>query len=226
MKIPINKWSEADRPREKLLTKGVRALTDAELIAILIGSGNRQESAVALSQRILLAADNNLEALGVLTVKDLIKFKGIGEAKAISIVAALELGKRRNLTQALQRKEIRSSRDAFELLSPNMSDLTTEEFWVIIMKKNQVAGVEKFSAGGLDASLVDIRLLMKLLLEKEATAFIVAHNHPSGNDQPSVSDKDLTRKIKEASKLLQIHLLDHIIVAKRKYFSFADNHIL
>ena len=226
MKIPINKWSEADRPREKLLTKGVRALTDAELIAILIGSGNRQESAVALSQRILLAADNNLEALGVLTVKDLIKFKGIGEAKAISIVAALELGKRRNLTQALQRKEIRSSRDAFELLSPNMSDLTTEEFWVIIMKKNQVAGVEKFSAGGLDASLVDIRLLMKLLLEKEATAFIVAHNHPSGNDQPSVSDKDLTRKIKEASKLLQIHLLDHIIVAKRKYFSFADNHLL
>ena len=226
MKIPINKWSEADRPREKLLTKGVRALTDAELIAILIGSGNRQESAVALSQRILLAADNNLEALGVLTVKDLIKFKGIGEAKAISIVAALELGKRRNLTQALQRKEIQSSRDAFELLSPNMSDLTTEEFWVIIMKKNQVAGVEKFSAGGLDASLVDIRLLMKLLLEKEATAFIVAHNHPSGNDQPSVSDKDLTRKIKEASKLLQIHLLDHIIVAKRTYFSFADNHLL
>ena len=201
-------------------------LTDAELIAILIGSGNRQESAVALAQRILLAADNNLEALGGFTVKNLTNFKGIGEAKAISIVAALELGKRRNLTQALQRKEIRSSRDAFELLSPNMSDLTTEEFWVIYMKKNQVSGVEKFSAGGLDASLVDIRLLMKLLLEKEATSFIVAHNHPSGNDQPSISDKDLTRKIKEASKLLQIQLLDHIIVAKQKYFSFADNHLM
>ena len=223
MKIPINQWSKDDRPREKLLSKGVSVLTDAELIAILIGSGNRQESAVSLSQRILQDSDNNLDALGAFSIKDLMKYKGIGGAKAISIIAALELGRRRNMSVAMERKTIKSSQDAFDILSPKLSDLNTESFWVIYMKKNSVAGLERVSQGGLDGSMVDVRLLMKFLLEKEATAFIIAHNHPSGNLQPSTSDKHLTVKIKKAADLLQIHLLDHIIVAGRNFFSFVDN---
>jgi DNA repair protein RadC len=226
MKIPINQWSEDDRPREKLLKKGVDTLSDAELIALLIGSGNREESAVALSQRILQAAGNHLDKLGRFSIKELMQFKGIGEAKAISITAAMELGRRRNLSKALERKEIRSSKDAFELLSPYLSDKNTEEFWVIYMKKNSISGINKISSGGLDASIVDIRLLMKFLLEKEATAFIIAHNHPSGNLQPSRSDKDLTQKIKEAAKILNLQLLDHIIAGQKNYFSFADNNLM
>jgi len=224
-KIPINEWASDDRPREKLLNKGVASLSDAELIAILIGSGNRDESAVDLSKRILNAAQNNLDELGKHSIQDLMLFKGIGEAKAISIVAALEIGRRRNVSKALDKKKITSSATAFDILSPILSDKNKEEFWVIYLKKNTVIGHEKISSGGLDASIVDIRLLMKRLLEKEATAFIIAHNHPSGNLQPSQSDKNLTTKIKEAASLLNINLLDHIIVAKQSYFSFVDEQI-
>ncbi len=224
--MSIHQWPENDRPREKLLNKGVNALSDAELIAILIGSGNREESAVDLSKRILSDTENNLNRLGSFSVQDLTKYKGIGQAKAISIVAALELGRRRNLSEALEQKEIRSSQDAFRLLSPQLSDKKTEEFWVIYMKKNSVSGISQISQGGLDTSLVDIRLLMKFLLEKEATAFIIAHNHPSGNLKPSHSDKELTRKIKEAAQLLNLQLLDHLIVGNKKYFSFTDENLL
>ncbi len=222
MKIPINKWSKDDRPREKLLQKGVSALSDAELIAILIGSGNREESAVGLSQRILKDTGNNWHQLAKLSLKDLMKYKGIGEAKAISIVAALEIGRRRNLSEALERKEVKSSRDAFDILAPNLSDKQVEEFWVIYMRKNTVIGVHQLHQGGLDNSLVDIRMLLKSLLDKEATAFIVAHNHPSGGLNPSESDKKLTRKIKEAVNYLDINLLDHLIIAENDYYSFAD----
>jgi len=226
MKIPIPQWSEDDRPREKLLQKGVNALSDAELIAILIGSGNRHESAVDLSKRILSEAGNNLNELGRYSIQNLMKFKGIGQAKAISIVAALELGKRRNFSEALKQKEIRSSEEAFRLLSPHLSDKNTEEFWVIYLRKNTVIDVRRINQGGLDASIVDMRLLMKSLLEKEATAFIIAHNHPSGNLQPSRSDRELTRKINDAAQLLQIQLLDHMIISQKKYFSFVNENLL
>ena len=226
MKIPINQWASDDRPREKLLQKGVDALSDAELIAVLIGSGSRGESAVDLSKRILASAQNNLENLGEYSVRDLMQFKGIGEAKAISIVATLELGRRRKINRAQEQKHIRSSKDAFEILHPHFIDKTNEEFWVIYLKKNTVKGVVKFSQGGLDASMVDIRLLMKLLLEKEATAFVIAHNHPSGNKQPSKSDVELTQRIREASVILHLQLLDHLIIAGNDYYSFVDNNLL
>ncbi len=224
--IPINQWSEDDRPREKLLKKGVSALSDAELIAILIGSGSRSESAVDLSKRILLSAENNLNHLGSFSIKNFMKFKGIGEAKAISIIAALEIGRRRNTTKAMEMPKITSSRDAFAILSPLLSDKTQEEFWVVYLKKNTVSGSEQISVGGLDASMVDIRILMKKLLENEATSFVIAHNHPSGNKQPSQSDKELTNNIKAAADLLKLQLLDHIIVAKQDYFSFVDGGLI
>jgi len=226
MKLPINQWSADDRPREKLLKKGVDALSNAELLAILIGSGNVNESAVDLSKRILKDKGDNLDNLAQLSLKELIQYKGIGEAKAISIVAALEIGRRRNLTKALAKKTIKSSQDAYNLLSPNLSDKKVEEFWVILMKKNTVIDVVQVHQGGLDSAMVDIRLLLKLLLDKEATTFIIAHNHPSGNIEPSQSDKSLTNKIREATGYLNIQLLDHIIVAGKKHFSFTDNNIL
>jgi len=226
MKRPITQWSKDDRPREKLLEKGVAALSNAELIAILIGSGNTTETAVGLSQRILSDVDNDLHRLAQLSLTELMQYKGIGEAKAISIIAALEIGRRRNLSKALERKTVSSSQEAFELLAPNLSDKTKEEFWVILMKKNTVTGVEQLHQGGLDSAVVDIRLLIKRLLEKNATGFIIAHNHPSGNLTASRSDIDLTKKIKEAAKLMNMQLLDHLIIAGMKYFSFADEGIL
>jgi DNA repair protein RadC len=226
MKRPITQWSKDDRPREKLLEKGVAALSNAELIAILIGSGNTTETAVGLSQRILSDVDNDLHRLAQLSLTELMQYKGIGEAKAISIIAALEIGRRRNLSKALERKTVTSSQEAFELLEPNLSDKTKEEFWVILMKKNTVTGVEQLHQGGLDSAVVDIRLLMKRLLEKNVTGFIIAHNHPSGNLTASQSDKDLTKKIKEAAQLMNLQLLDHLIIAGMKYFSFADEGIL
>jgi len=226
MKRPITQWSKDDRPREKLLEKGVAALSNAELIAILIGSGNTTETAVGLSQRILSDVDNDLHRLAQLSLTELMQYKGIGEAKAISIIAALEIGRRRNLSKALERKTVSSSQEAYELLAPNLSDKNKEEFWVILMKKNTVTGVEQLHQGGLDSAVVDIRLLMKRLLEKNATGFIIAHNHPSGNLTASRSDKDLTKKIKEAAQLMNLQLLDHLIIAGMKYFSFADEGIL
>ncbi len=224
--LPISKWSKEDRPREKMLTKGVEALSNAELLAILMRSGNREDSAVELAKKILKTANNNLNELGKFKIDRFLDFKGIGEAKAISILAALELGRRRNLSNALIKKTIKTSKEAFLIFKPRLADKNIEEFWVLGMKKNVINYLEKINSGGLDTSLVDIRILMKNLLDKEATAFIVAHNHPSGNKLPSESDKSLTAKIKQASAILNIQLLDHLIIAGNTYFSFADENIL
>ena len=223
----IKYWAEDDRPREKLLLKGKNALSDAELIAILIGSGSRNESAVALSKRILASIDNNLNKLGKLTVNDLLKFKGIGEAKAVSIITALELGRRRRLEEALELPKITSSKAVFNLMQPLIGELHFEEFWVIYLNNsNKVLLKEQLSKGGLTGTLVDVRLVFKKAVELYATAIILCHNHPSGKLQASNADKLITTKLKLAGETLDIKVLDHIIITENAYFSFADENIL
>ncbi len=225
--LSIKNWSEDDRPREKLLLKGRGALSDAELIAILIGSGSRDESAVGLSKRILASTEHNLSELGKLSIKDLIKFKGIGEAKAVSIAAALELGRRRSGGEALVRKRITCSKDAVDILQPIIGDLAHEEFWVLFLNNsNKVLRKEQLSKGGITGTLVDVRLVMKTALELGAVALVLAHNHPSGTLKASAADKQLTSKLKLAGQSLDISILDHIIVTEKAYFSFADNQLL
>lgn len=221
--LNIKNWSPEDRPREKLLQKGTSALSDAELVAILIGSGTFKISAVELSKKILLQCNNNLNELARLSVKDLMKIKGIGEAKAITIVAALELGRRRKEQDPEAKPKITSSRDAFNLLKGDMIDLPKEEFWVLLMSRsNRVIRKKRVSEGGVSGTVADPKIIYKMALEELASGIIVAHNHPSGNLQASQSDIDLTRKLKEAGKFLEIQLLDHIIIANQKYLSFAD----
>jgi len=221
--LNIKSWSPEDRPREKLLLKGTSALSDAELVAILIGSGTPKLSAVELSKKILLLGNNNLNELARLSVKDLIKIKGIGEAKAITIVAALELGRRRKEQDPEEKPKITSSKDAFDLLKGEMMDLPKEEFWVLLMNRaNRVIKKKKVSEGGVSGTVADRKIIFKLALEELASGIIVAHNHPSGNLQASQSDIDLTKKLREAGKFLEIQLLDHIIIANQKYLSFAD----
>jgi len=223
----IKNWSQDDQPREKLLHKGKEALSDAELVAILIGSGNKQESAVDLSKRILSSADNNLSALGKLSLKQLMEFKGIGEAKAITIMAALELGRRRRGEDALEKEKITSSRSVFELMQPVIGELEHEEFWIIYLNNsNKVIKKSQLSKGGITGTLVDVRLVLKSALEVGATGLILAHNHPSGTLKPSNADKNLTDKLKIASESLDIKVLDHIIVTEKAYFSFADENML
>lgn len=223
----IKAWSEEDRPREKLLQKGKVILSDAELIAILIGSGNRNESAVALSKRILASIDNNLSALGKLSIQELISFKGIGEAKAITIIAALELGRRRRVEDAIEQFKIESSKSVFELMQPVLGELFHEEFWVVFLNNsNKVIGKQQLSKGGITGTLVDVRLLVKQAIQVGATAIILAHNHPSGTLKPSHADKEITQKVKLAAQLLDIKLLDHLIITENEYFSFADENLL
>ena len=223
----IKNWSEDDRPREKLLSKGRSALSDAELIAILIGSGNREESAVGLSKRILALVENNLSELGKVSIQDLMKFKGIGEAKAISIAAALELGRRRSGGEALSRKHISSSASIFEMMHPILGDLSHEEFWVIYSNNsNKVLDKLQLSKGGMTGTLVDTRIALKRALEVNAVAIALVHNHPSGNLKPSAADKQVTQKLIAAAKSLDLRVIDHIIVAENGYFSFADEDIL
>ncbi len=227
-KNTIKNWAEDDRPREKLMLKGKIALSDAELIAILIGSGNTKESAVELSKRILKSANDNLIELSKLGINDLIKnFKGIGEAKAISIVAALELGKRRRSAEAMERKKINSSKDAFELMHSMVSDCLYEEFWIIMLNKaNKVIKYESISEGGITGTVADPKKIFKLALENNATSLILCHNHPSGNLKPSGADIKLTKKVKEAGLFLEILVVDHIIIGDEKYYSFADEGML
>ncbi len=223
----IKNWSQDDQPREKLLYKGKAALSDAELVAILIGSGNRDESAVALCKRILASADNNLSELGKLSIKQLMEFKGIGEAKAISIAAALELGRRRRGEKALEKNKIASSASVFELMQPIIGELQHEEFWIIYLNNsNKVLQKNQLSKGGITGTLVDVRLVLKNALENGATSIILVHNHPSGTLKPSVADKQLTLKLKTASESLDIKVLDHLIVTEKAYFSFADENLL
>jgi DNA repair protein RadC len=225
--FPITNWSEDDKPREKLMLKGRSCLSDAELIAILIGSGSRNESAVDLSKRILASVENNLNALGKLTLSQLMNFKGIGEAKAISIMAAMELGRRRRAEEAVELKKITSSKMIFELMQPIIGELPHEEFWVLYLNNsNKVLSKSQQGKGGITGTLADVRLVFKTAFEIGATALILCHNHPSGNLTPSASDKQLTQKLKAAGQNLDIQVLDHVIVAENGYYSFADEDIL
>ena len=224
--FPITNWSEDDKPREKLMLKGKSALSDAELIAILIGSGSRNESAVGLSKRILASVDNNLNALGKLTLSQLMNFKGIGEAKAISIMAAMELGRRRRGEEALELKKISSSKMIFELMQPIIGELPHEEFWVLYLNNsNKVLSKSQQGKGGITGTMVDVRLVFKMALELGATALILCHNHPSGTLIPSDADKQITRKLKSAGQNLDIQVLDHLIVTEHGYYSFNDEGI-
>jgi len=228
-KIPftIKNWALDDRPREKLLQKGKLSLTDAELIAILIGSGSRNESAVELSKKILSKNLNNLNLLGKQSVAQLMQFKGIGEAKAISIIAAMELGRRRRSEEALENVKITSSNSVFEVLQPILGDLAHEEFWILYLNNaNKI--IEKFqiSKGGITGTLVDVRITLRKALELGAVSLILAHNHPSGNLNPSEADKQITQKLKMAAESMDIKILDHLIVTEKSYFSFADEGLM
>jgi DNA repair protein RadC len=223
----IKYWSEDDRPREKLLLKGKNVLSNAELIAILISSGNKEESAVALSKRILVSVELNLNELGRLSVKDLIGFKGIGEAKAVVIIAALELGRRRRGEQALEKKKITSSSSVFELMQPIIGELPHEEFWIVYLNNsNKVLQKIQLSKGGITGTLVDVRLVLKTALQIGAVGLILTHNHPSGTLKPSQADKNITQKLKIASDSIDIKVLDHLIITEKAYFSFADENLL
>ena len=223
----IKNWSDDDKPREKLVQKGKSVLSDAELIAILIGSGSRNESAVELAKRILASANNNLNELGKLSIKQLMEFKGIGEAKAVSIAAALEIGRRRRGEEAQKITKINSSKNVFELLQPKMGELPHEEFWIVFLNNsNAVLQAGQLSKGGITGTLVDVRLVLKQALELGAVGLILAHNHPSGTLKPSEADKQITKKLKVASEALDIKVLDHIIITQKEYFSFADENIL
>ena len=224
----IKSWSDHDKPREKLLNKGSLSLSDAELIAILIGSGNREESAVKLCQRILASVDNNLSELGKLSIKQLMEFKGIGEDKAITIVAALELGRRRRGEEALNKKKITSSASVFELMQPIIGELPHEEFWIVYLNNsNKVIQKHQLSKGGITGTMVDVRLVLKTALEVGATGIILAHNHPSGTLKPSEADKQLTNKIKKAADFFDVKVLDHLIITPDgSFYSFSDNGLL
>ncbi|CAM3678928.1 RadC family protein [Flavobacterium chungbukense] len=223
--FPITNWSEDDRPREKLMLKGKNALSDAELIAILIGSGSRNESAVDLSKRILKNSEN-LNALGKMSIAQLTNFKGIGEAKAITIIAALELGRRRRAEEVVELKKITSSKIAFEIMQPIIGELLHEEFWVLFLNNaNKVILKSQLSKGGISGTIVDVRLVFKLAFESGATSLILCHNHPSGNLQPSDADRSITKKIREAGDNLDVKVLDHLIITETKYYSFVDEGI-
>ena len=222
----IKNWAEDDKPREKLMLKGKQALSDAELVAILIGSGSRNESAVSLSKRILASVDNNLNALGKLSLKQVMEFKGIGEAKAISIAAALELGRRRRAEETIELKKITSSKAVFEIMQPIIGELPHEEFWVLYLNNsNKVIYKAQLSKGGMTGTIVDIRLIFKVAFEQNATSIILAHNHPSGKLEASDADKEITKKLKLAGEQLDIRVLDHIIVTENGYLSFQDEGI-
>ncbi|MFV8370483.1 RadC family protein [Flavobacterium sp. LB2R40] len=224
--FPITNWSEEDKPREKLMLKGKSVLSDAELIAILIGSGSRNESAVDLSKRILASVDNNLNALGKLSLSQLMTFKGIGEAKAISILAAMELGRRRRSEGVVELKKITSSKIIFDIMQPIIGELPHEEFWIIYLNNsNKVISKSQLSKGGITGTLVDVRIVFKTALEMGATALVLCHNHPSGSLIPSDTDKHITRKLKLAGDSLEIKVLDHLIITENSYFSFADEGI-
>lgn len=223
----IKNWAEGDRPREKLLQKGREFLSDAELLAILIGSGSKNESAVEVCQKLLFKCQGNLNELGKFSVKQLIEVKGIGEARALSIIAALELGRRRRSAEALEKKKISSSSSVFELMQPKIGEIPHEEFWILYLNNsNKVIQETSLSKGGITGTLVDVRLAFKQALNLVATSLILVHNHPSGNLNPSAADKQLTQKFKIAGESLDIKVLDHIIITEKSYFSFADEGIL
>lgn len=227
MNKPITTWNDEDKPREKLLAKGKSNLNDAELLAILIGSGTPKVTAVELCSQILEYVNNDLSQLGKLAVNDLMKFKGIGEAKAISIVAAMELGRRRQAENLSTTNKIKNSNDIYKLFVAQLPDLIYEEFWVLFLNNsNTIIGKEKLSTGGMEGTVVDVRMLFKYALERLASSVVLIHNHPSGSLRPSQADLKITKRIKEAGQLLNIKLIDHLIVSYNGYYSFADNAML
>ncbi len=219
----IKEWSEDDRPREKLFMKGRLALSEAELLAILIGSGNRKDSALGISRKVLYEIDHNLAVLSRISVQNLMKVRGIGKAKAAVIIAALELGRRRRKVNSLVKTKLNSSRTVFELMQPLIGELDHEEFWVLLLNNaNHMDYKWRLSMGGITATLVDVRLIYKKAIEHGATSIILCHNHPSGNLQPSQSDIMLTKKVIKGGDILDIKILDHVIVTEQGYYSFAD----
>lgn len=222
--LPIQQWAEEDRPREKMLLKGRSALSDAELIALLLGSGMANQSAVDLARQVLQRCHQNLDELSKMTIKDLIKVKGIGPAKAVTLVSALELGRRRNYAVSKERIVLKASQEVYDYMKPHLLDLPHEEFWVISLNRaNVVIRANKISSGGLSGTVVDTRMLFKEALENLANSIILVHNHPSGTLKPSEADEYLTKKIVEAGKFLEIPVLDHLIFTDRGYYSFADH---
>ncbi|SKB27771.1 RadC family protein [Daejeonella lutea] len=226
-KITIKLWAEEDRPREKLSMLGRRSLSDAELLAILIGSGSRNESAVELSKRILHGCETDLNQLAKLSVKELSRFKGIGEAKAITIIAALELGRRRKDIVPVQPVQISTSIDVYEVIASQFKDLNHEEFWILLLNRaNRVTSKHLISKGGQAGTIADPKIIFNIALENHAASIILAHNHPSGNLKPSQSDLDLTKKLRSAGQFLDLPVLDHLIIADQGFLSFADEGIL
>ncbi len=226
-KLNLKEWAVEDRPREKLLSNGARSLSDAELIAILIGSGNLSETAVELSRRILSSVNNNLNDLGRRGIDYLKTFNGIGEAKAVSIVAALELGKRRKEAEVFVKRKITCSRDAADFFMPLLGDLNHEEFWVLLLDRgNKIIDHLRISQGGISGTIIDVRIILKTTLEKMGVSIILCHNHPSGTMEASDADLKITRKIKHAAEMMDITVLDHIIIGQNRYISFADEGML
>jgi DNA repair protein RadC len=227
MSIKITDWAVEDRPREKLIQKGTASLSDAELLGILISSGTKDKSAVDLGRELLGIVNNNLNSLGKLSIADLKKIHGIGNARAVTIAASLELGRRRKLAEVEYVQQIRSSKDVADIFQPLLSDLLHEEFWILFLNRsNKVINRMKLSQGGISGTVTDIRIIMKNAVECLASGIIVCHNHPSGNLNPSDSDSKITQKIKEAGVLMDIQLLDHLIISEKDYYSFADNGLL
>lgn len=225
--MSIKFLAEDDRPREKFLLKGKNSLSDSELLAIIMGSGSRDETAVELARKILASVNNNWHQLSLLTIKDLMKFKGVGEVKAISIATALEIGKRRAAQEIPEKPQISSSRNAYDLLKLHLADLRTEEFWALFLNQNnKVIHIAQLTQGGINQSIVDIRILFKTALEHFSTGIIISHNHPSGSLKPSSEDNAITKKVKEAGDLMSIQLLDHLIITQNSYLSFADEGLL
>lgn len=225
--LAIKTWAVEDRPREKLTLKGVSSLSDAELIAILIGTGTASLSAVDVAKKVLASVDNDLNELSKLTINDLIKTKGIGEAKAITIISALELGRRRRVHTSNEKPKIASSQHVYDIIAGDLVDLPHEEFWVLMLNRaNRVIRKVQISQGGVNGTVADPKIIFKAALESLASAIILAHNHPSGNLSPSQADIELTKKVKEAGKTLEITVLDHIIVAGQNYYSFADEGVM
>ncbi len=227
MSIKITDWAVEDRPREKLIQKGTSSLSDAELLGILISSGTKDKSAVDLGRELLTLANNNLNSLGKLTISDLKRLHGIGTARAVTIAAALELGRRRKLAESPEVPQIKCSKDVADIFQPILSDLAHEEFWILFLNRsNRVINRMKLSQGGISGTVTDVRIVMKKAIEYLASGIIVCHNHPSGNLNPSESDTKITLKIKEAGNLMDIQLLDHLIISDKDYYSFADNGLL
>jgi DNA repair protein RadC len=224
---PIHAWNEDDRPREKLQLKGKRSLSDAELIAILLGSGTRKESAVDLARRILDLADNNLVELGKLSLSQLQRISGVGPVKAITLTAALELGSRRQVSSSKTKQKVSNSQDIYEIFGPRIGDLNHEEFWLMCLNRNNaIIGTTRIGSGGISATVADIRIMLKYAIENYASSMILCHNHPSGNLKPSNADIKLTTAVKEAASFMDIALLDHIIVTDSSYYSFADEKMI